>query len=99
MVIATKFIHIGQTRRSFRIRFKEHLKYPDKSTFCAHLLLQGHDMELAQLKVITVENSATRLNVQESVEINKLMRRLPNIVSNEQLGPCQGSVIKWLDRL
>ncbi len=92
-------IYLGQIRRSFGTRFEEHLKHPNKSTFCNHLIMNDHDPLQARLKVINVENKALKLNVLESVEINRLFRKLPHLIMNEQLGHCQGSVIKWLDKL
>ncbi len=70
--------YIGQTRRSFEVRMNEHLNFPDKSNFASHLFEQGHDPGKSSLKVIALENNFYRLNVRESFEINKFMRRLPN---------------------
>ncbi len=90
--------YIGKTRRSFAIQKQEHLKYPEKSNFCSHFRNFDHDPLKASLKVIAQESNYIRLNIRESIEINKFMRQFPNTIINEQLGPCQGSLIIRLNK-
>ncbi len=92
-------VYTGQTRRAFRTRSKVHLHNPQISNFCKHLLVNDHDPQKAEFKILTVDDKFHRINVRESVEIHKFIKQFPGCIINEQLGPCTGSLIKWLDKV
>jgi hypothetical protein len=69
---------VGQTGRTFRTRFKEHIhdikNSRPHSKYAQHILNTGHEFDLmAQImEVLHVENKGCKLNTLERFEIDKL---------------------------
>lgn len=80
--------YIGQTGRTFKTRISEHLKsYQQKkqdSTYANHLLEENH-LPSPEFKILHVENKGLKLNLLESLEINKIKNCNKNIILNDQL--------------
>ncbi len=91
-----KETYIGQTRRAFCTRRQEHLRYPQKSAFCGHLLESDHSPLNADFEVISHTHDNRRMNVLESLEILQLISCTQDPVLNTVLGPCKGSLLHWL---
>ncbi len=90
-------IYVGQTRRSFKTRIHEHLHYPTKSRVCEHLLMEDHDPNKVTFRTLKTSNDYKIINVKESLEILKLFEKHgKHNILNTQLGPCNGSFIKWM---
>ncbi len=89
-------VYVGQTCRSFATRKAELLKYPAKSAFCEHLLLNDHDPNVADIKILKNTNNRQTLNVVESCEILKSIKNKDKSILKTVLGPCSGSLINWL---
>lgn len=68
-------VYIGQTGRSFKIRFNEHVKdyqyNRNKSTYANHLLKNNHNIDTIEnsLKILHIQNKSTKLNTLETFEI------------------------------
>lgn len=90
--------YIGQTRRAFKVRWSEHLKYPEKSNFCSHLLLENHNPNLAQFEVLVKEDNLHKLNVREQLFISRFAKTCSDQLLNDKLEPCSGSLVRWLQR-
>lgn len=67
--------YIGQTGRSFKDRIKEHKKCFDNnsttSSYAEHLILNNHNFD-ENYKVLHIENKGKKLNLLETLEINRL---------------------------
>ncbi len=88
---------MGQTRCTFKTRFTEHVKYPAISRVCDHLNVNSHDPDNVKFLIMFTSHDYKAINVRESVEILKLFKSLkPESVLNLCLGPCNGSLIKWM---
>lgn len=75
-------VYVGQTKRSLKVRFKEHLahvKYrrPDKSSVALHMFENGHKVE--NVVLIKAVNNKSELNSCESLEIYKHRNNLMNV--------------------
>jgi hypothetical protein len=82
--------YVGQTGRSFEIRFKEHLrsfKYKKTdSTFANHFLETGHSFpDLNDISILHYQEKGFKLNVLESIEIYKGIENHKSIILNDQL--------------
>lgn len=82
--------YIGQTGRSFEIRYKEHfrafrLKKTD-STFANHFLDSGHNFpNLDNMKILHTQEKGHTLNLLESLEIYKSINNSENVLLNDQV--------------
>ena len=78
--------YIGQTGRIFSKRIKEHyssfINKKSDSHYANHLLEENHDFN-NQIKILHIENKGNRLNLLESLEINKLKHN--NNLLNSQI--------------
>lgn len=79
-------VYIGQTGRNFNKRITEHknnfLKEKTDSTYANHLLSEKHNFN-EDFKILHKENKGKKLNLLESLEINKLKNT--NLLLNDQL--------------
>ena len=78
--------YIGQTGRSFQKRINEHKfsfkKKKDNSNYAKHLLNDNHNFN-DNFKVLHLENKGMKLNLLESMEINKHTNS--DLILNDQL--------------
>ena len=82
--------YIGQTGRSFRKRFTEHLPKPtntQKSKFAEHLVNTGHDVNKIEtnLKIVHNLKKSKHLTTLEQLEIYKSFKETPGDVLNDKL--------------
>ena len=68
--------YIGQTRRNFGIRFKEHIAHFrfnrfEKSSVAQHIYETGHSIKETDLKIVKALSSTKELNCFESMSIFK----------------------------
>lgn len=79
-------IYIGQTGRSFGKRIKEHKtsfnKKHSNSHYAIHLNSEQHNFD-ENFEILHLENKSKKLNLLESMEINKCKRL--NVLLNDQL--------------
>lgn len=82
--------YIGQTRRTFRIRFNEHksdfIHNRNRSKFALHLINTGHELSNIKdtLKIIKTENNGSILNTMEMYYISKAINNNVSLI-NESL--------------
>lgn len=86
-------VYLGQTKRKIITRFKEHLahiKYdrPEKSSVAEHILLNNHDLDLLNVRLVKNVTSKKLLNSYESICINKIKN---NVLMNADKGPIPNS--------
>ena len=86
--------YIGQTRRSVKTRFKEHVAHirygrSDKSSVADHVLGTGHYIGIDNVKLIKAVNSNRKLDAYESLEIAKNDKT----VLNRDKGPIPSSIL------
>lgn len=83
--------YIGQSGRSFRTRFREHLPKPklrtQRSKFAEHLALENHNVNNCEsnLHVLHKCTKGPIMNVLENFEIYRAFKISPNTVLNEKL--------------
>lgn len=78
--------YIGQTGRTFSIRYKEHTTRNLNSNFSKHLIDNNHSLSLNhQLQILHVEEKGMRLNLLEALEINKLNKNANINILNDQM--------------
>lgn len=79
--------YIGQTGRCFKTRINEHRKsfinQKTDSTFANHLINENHNFN-PNFKILHIENKSMKLNLLESMEINKLKKKT-DIILNDQI--------------
>lgn len=68
-------VYIGQTRRSLKVRVREHLSYIHKneayrSGLAEHIITQQHSISDTDFKLIENESNAIRLDILESMHIH-----------------------------
>jgi len=78
------FIYIGKTIRNFIIRFKEHfrsyrLNKPNNSNVAKHMLSHNHTFDLTNLKVLHIAKRGFKLDLLESLEIQKAVKNKKKI--------------------
>lgn len=76
-------VYIRETRRCTAIRFKEHLaeirlKRTEKSGLCEHIIDNNHKIELNNFSLLHEEVGFNKLDVTETMYINKYSRRTMN---------------------
>lgn len=91
-------VYIGQTRRSLKVRKREHLSYIHnieayRSGLAEHIITQQHSISDENFKLIETESNANRLNVLESLHIH---RNRNNV--NRDTGPHYSSLFTALKR-
>lgn len=63
-------IYVGQTGRSFKTRWSEHIKnYNNKSSFTNHIKEQNHQINEENFKILHIQQKSSKLNILESIEI------------------------------
>ena len=78
-------IYIGQTKRTIKTRFKEHISHikynrPTKSAVASHTLKNGHlNISIENLSLLKASNDQYQLDAWESLYINKHKQRIMNI--------------------
>ncbi|CAH0562875.1 unnamed protein product [Brassicogethes aeneus] len=76
---------IGQTGRSFITRIKEHrrsyINLKVDSAYASHLITENHTFN-NNFKILHLENKGMKLNLLESLEINKL-KNTKNILNDQ----------------
>lgn len=82
--------YIGQTSRSFKTRFKEHLpaKTPtQRSAFAAHIINENHSYNNIEnnLDILHVCNKGKLMDCLEEFHIYKAVKSEPNNILNEQV--------------
>lgn len=75
--------YIGQTKRSFNIRYKEHrnaIRHNKFSAFCNHAYDENHPFTKidSDLKILHLENGYKQLNIKEAIEIHTAKKNNPN---------------------
>ena len=84
-----KKFYIGQTGRSFGVRFKEHLPKKSNSTsnFARHLMEEDHEYGGfdADCKPLHICNNGPHLNTLEEFEIYRAYKLDPNNILNDKL--------------
>lgn len=86
--------YIGQTKRSIKIRGKEHFSHfkynrPDKSAMVKHCLDENHHFKIENSKLLKNVTKPNTLDAWETFYINKYR----NIIVNNDLGPIQDSLL------
>ncbi len=79
-------------------RFQEHLGHSHFSNFSDHLLVSGHDPKKVQTDILKFEEGWAKLNVIETIEIDRAFQDTTHLVLNDKPGPHTGSLVKWLGR-
>lgn len=82
-------IYIGQTGRTFEARNKEHRQaflnnHPEKSNVASHLLELNHVYN-DNFEILHTCNKGTRLDLLETLEINRIRKTNPHLLLNSQL--------------
>jgi len=82
--------YIGQTGRSFRTRWREHLpknSAEQKSNYAEHLVQHGHSYSKIEdnLKILHKVNKSNSMSVLENYEIFKAVKRDPDNVLNDKV--------------
>lgn len=77
--------YVGQTGRSFDIRYKEHTRNNSNSNFSKHLVENVHTSNDSCLKILHLEEKGTKLNLLEALEINKLKKNNNFKILNDQI--------------
>lgn len=90
-------VYIGQTKRSVKIRASEHLGYvrrkePSKSGLAEHILTNNHEINKESFKLIDAVDGFTRLNVLESLHIQRYADR----TMNRECGSIRSSLFSLL---
>lgn len=91
-------VYIGQTRRSLKVRKKEHISYigkiePYKSGLAEHIISCEHHLNDDSFKLIRSESNCNRLNILESMHIYLNKNNL-----NRDIGPHYSSLFHTLDK-
>lgn len=77
--------YVGQTGRSFHIRYCEHIRPNSNTNFRQHLNDSGHILnQNHKPKILHIENKGIILNLLESMEINKLNNNNNLTILNDQ---------------
>lgn len=76
-------VYIGQTRRKFKVRLREHKnavdhERPNESSVAAHTIAQNHSIDWQQAKLLKNVRKASHLNAWESMYIATADRPLMN---------------------
>lgn len=80
--------YIGQTGRTFNIRYREHIANNNNtnSNFAKHLLESNHILsQNHSLQILHIEEKGPKLNLLEALEINKLNKNARVILLNDQI--------------
>lgn len=89
--------YVGQTGRSFDIRYKEHIaafrnNKPEKSHFAKHLLDSGHNTGHSH-KILHICNKGFKLNLLEQLEIIKNTNQTFELL-NEQINVSKSTLLE-----
>jgi hypothetical protein len=90
--------YIGQTRRSFKTRFLEHLKYTMKkeiniSSVARHMVELNHKFSINNHEILRMVNDPKKLDAYESMEIQKINQSL---LMNTDRGPINSSLFSLI---
>lgn len=83
-------VYVGQTGRTFEIRYKEHLRSfrlnKNDSTFSNHILESNHTFpNLENINILHTHEKSRKLNLLESIEIYKSNIIQDNHLLNDQV--------------
>ena len=96
-----EYKYIGQTGRSFLIRFNEHMRsWKNKksdSNLAIHLLENNHNCSIKNLKILHVEKKGSKLNFLEAFEIDKAIKRNEKLM-NDQTDILHSKILKILSK-
>ena len=94
-----KYTYIGQTGRTFNIRFNDHMRsYKNNkldSNFAIHLNEMNHTCEKNNLEILHIASKGPKMDFLEAYEIQKAINKGSNIL-NDQVDLFHSDVLKIL---